>query len=224
MINILHVIASPRNEKSISTSIASNYIDGCRKKYPGCTIKTIDVWKDALPEFDEHALNAKYAGLQAIALTAQQVEAWNIIRKIAADFHQADLILFSVPMWNFGIPYKLKQLIDLISHKDILFTFDENGFNGKLMNKKAVLIAARGVNFATGTATPEAEYDFQNSYMLMWLKFIGISDVTIIKAEQTLFGKEAEIEAVKKAFEAAETAVAALNKGMHIELLPYGIK
>jgi len=211
MINILHVIASPRNEKSISTSIASAYLDGCRKKDPQCTIKTIDIWKDALPEFDEHALNAKYAGLQAIALTTQQVESWNVIRKIAADFHQADLILFSVPMWNFGIPYKLKQLIDLISHKDILFTFDENGFNGKLINKKAVLIAARGVNFATGTDTPEAEYDFQNSYMLMWLKFIGICEVTIIKAEQTLFGKEAEIEAVKEAFKAVETAVAALN-------------
>lgn len=211
MINILHVIASPRNEKSISKSIASAYLDGCRKKYPGCTIKTMDIWKDALPEFDEHALNAKYAGLQATALTVQQIESWNVIKKIAADFHQADLILFSIPMWNFGIPYKLKQLIDLISHKDILFTFDENGFNGMLMNKKAVLIAARGVNFTTGTDTPETEYDFQNSYMLMWLKFIGISDVTIIKAEQTLFGKEAEIEAVKKAFEEAETAVATLE-------------
>ena len=204
MLNILHVVASPRTERSISRNVASAYLDECRKKYPDLTVKTLDVWRDAIPEFDEHAMNAKYAGLMSLELTPQQIESWNVIREIANEFQKTDLILFSVPMWNFGIPYKLKQLIDLISHKDLLFTFDENGFNGKLINKKAVLIAARGINYATGTDTPESEFDFQNSYMLMWLKFIGISDVTVITAEQTLFGQEAEIEAVNGALKKAE--------------------
>jgi FMN-dependent NADH-azoreductase len=208
MLNILHIIGSPRNDRSVSGQVAWAYIMELKKTNTKSQVDTLDVWKDQLPEFNEHALNAKYAGLQGLELSDEQTAAWNSIRQIAGRFYQADVIIFSVPMWNFGIPYKLKQLIDLISQKDVLFTFNEHCFNGMLNNKKAILISARGISYATGTDTPESEFDFQNAYMLMWFKFIGITDTTIIKVEQTLFGNEAAMNALTLGLSTASAAAA----------------
>lgn len=214
MNNILHVIGSPRNERSVSRRIALTYIEEFQKKYPVSSVKTMDIWQENIPEFNEHILQAKYAGVMGIELSGEQVASWNTIKDIASRFFEADIIVFSVPMWNFGIPYKLKQLIDLISHKDILFTFDENGFNGKLNNKKVVLVCSRGISYATGTDTPESEFDFQCAYMLVWLKFIGIHDVTVIKAEQTFFGSgsEALVQGQKDAINAVSNHNVAVHE------------
>lgn len=188
MKKILHIVGSPRGGDSVSLEVANAYISACRVAGPNTTLDILDVWAEELPELDDHALKAKYAGLAGATLTPEQQHAWDRLKKIAARFKAADVIVFSVPMWNFGIPYKLKHLIDLISQKDVLFTFDEGGFGGMLAGRKAVLICARGLNYATDTATPETEFDHQKSYMRMWLKFVGITDVDVITVEKTLLG------------------------------------
>ena len=124
------------------------------------------------------ALAAKYAGLRGTALTPAQKSAWRRIEELAAPFHAADKLLFGIPLWNFGIPYKLKHLIDVISQKDVLFTFDGTGFAGKLTGKKAAVVYARGLDYASpGSFTPAREYDLQRPYVEMWLKFVGVTDV-----------------------------------------------
>lgn len=61
-----------------------------------------------------------------------------------------------------GIPYRFKQLIDLISQKDVLFSFDANVFSGRVKASRAAVIYARGLDYApTSTWTPGESYDFQ---------------------------------------------------------------
>ena len=38
-------------------------------------------------------------------------------------------------MWNFGLPYKLKQLIDLVAQRNYLFTYDGTQY-GPLLKVK----------------------------------------------------------------------------------------
>jgi FMN-dependent NADH-azoreductase len=192
MPKLLHVISSPRGERSASTTVANAFIEAYRAQHADTHVDTLDLWQDAIPEFDRHALEAKYAGLAGVALTADQQHAWQRIRALAKRFHDADVIVLGVPMWNFGIPYKLKHLIDFISQKDVMFRFDASGFEGMLKNKRAVLICARGVGYAPDTLTPEAEYDFQKSYLLLWLRFVGVTDTATITVEQTLMDPKAE--------------------------------
>jgi FMN-dependent NADH-azoreductase len=142
--NLFHVISSPRKERSASIEVADAFIDAWLVKNPNGVVETLNVWKTQFPEFDGEALTAKYAGLEGMELTRDQEKTWSQIKGLANLFIRADVILFSVPMWNFGIPYKLKHLIDSVSHKDILFTFDERGLLGLLGGKKVVIIAARG--------------------------------------------------------------------------------
>ena len=146
MAKLLYVESSPRKQRSASIEVAKAFLDAYRIAHPGDSIQTIDVWNLKLPEFDGVAIEAKYAGIEGRERSAEQKAQWQQIEALARPFREADKIVFSVPMWNWGIPYKLKHLIDVISQKDVLFTFDERGLLGLLTGKKALLILAKGVD------------------------------------------------------------------------------
>lgn len=104
-------------------------------------------------------------------------------------------------MWNYTIPYKLKHLIDCVTQKDLLFTFDEKGLNGLLSKHKAAVIYARGVEYNAAGLASEL-WDLQRQYLEVWLRAIGITEVSTILGEKTLFGPEvdsASREAAKSA-------------------------
>jgi len=188
--NLLHVVASPRGPRSASTEVANAFIEAFGAKCPRTTIDTIDVWETVLPEFDGPALDAKYAGIAGTTRTAEQKAVWEQIESLASRFHAAEIIVFSVPMWNFGIPYRLKHLIDVVSQKDLLFTFDERGLVGMLGGRKVVVIGARGI--LLGGDFPTEVFDFQIAYMAAWSRMVGISDFHSISVEKTLFGPDAD--------------------------------
>src|SRR5215471_17837733 len=119
MARLLYVEASPRKDRSASIEGTQAFMEVYAVANPNDEADTLDIWARNLPEFNGEALTAKYAGLSGVPLTAEEKAVWADIRRLAGSFLAADKLLFAVPMWNFGIPYRLKQLIDLISHKDI---------------------------------------------------------------------------------------------------------
>lgn len=87
--------------------------------------------------------------------------------------------MFSVPLWNFGIPYKLKHLIDAISHKGVLFTFDEQGLNGMLGGRRAVAIYSRGLGYGSDSQTPDQAFGTEKPFIDTWFRFVGINQCTV---------------------------------------------
>ena len=200
MTRLLYVEASPRKERSASIEVSRAFLEAYQEAHPEDEIETLDIWASALPSFNGEALAAKYAGLNGTALTQQQATVWNEIRKLAAPFLAADKLLLAVPLWNFGIPYQLKQLIDLISQKDILFSFDGNTFQGLLKARKALVVYARGLDYLSRTSpTPASAYDFQKPYLEMWLRFVGITEINSVVVEKTLFGAAIDHESRTRA-------------------------
>ncbi len=206
MSHVLYIESSPRKTRASSIDVAKAFLDAYRNRIPNDTIDTLDVWNTALPEFDGEVIDAKYAGIAGIPLTETQANAWAGIRTLAARFQRADKIVLSVPMWNYGIPYKLKHLIDCATQKDLLFTFDEKGLNGLLTKQKAAVIYARGVEYSAASGLEE--WDLQRRYIEIWLRAIGITNVSTILVEKTLFGPEADAAARAEA-KAAAIALAA---------------
>lgn len=208
MTTLLHIEASPRKTRSASREVARGFIERFRALLPAAEVATLDLWNGALPEFGADALDAKYAGLAGTPLTPAQEHAWQTLRELAAHLHRADVIVLSVPLWNFGIPYKLKQFIDLVSQKDILFTFDPaHGLEGMLRGKTAVAVYARGLDYDAQSAsgTPAAQFDLQRPYVEMWLRFIGVTDVQAIVVQKTLFGPDVDRDARDAAIRTAQT-------------------
>lgn len=203
MTRVLYIEGSPNKGHSASIEVCDAFLDAYRHAHPDHEIRKLDIWNLALPEFDGDALAAKYAGLGGMPLTPAQAAAWRHIEELAQPFHDADKLLFGVPLWNFGIPYKLKHLIDVISQKDVLFTFDNSGFAGKLRGKKAAVVYARGLDYTSpGSFTPASQFDLQRPYMEMWLRFVGVEDVVGIVVQRTLFGPDGKVDrsnAIEKA-------------------------
>ena len=187
---LLHVEASPRGQRSASLQVAHAFLDAWQARHPATDIGVLNVWTTDLPRFDGDAIDAKYAGLEGRERSPAQAEVWKAVNVLADRFRRADVVLLSVPMWNFGVPYRLKHLIDVISHKDVLFTFDERGLNGILGGRKAVVVNSRGVGL--GPDFPREELDYQQRYMTTWLRMIGITDITHVEVEKTLMGPDVD--------------------------------
>ena len=200
MAQLLYVEASPRKDRSASIEVSRAFLEAYRAANPRDEIETLDIWALELPSFNGEALAAKYAGINGVPLTTEQMAVWDGIRGLAAPFLAADKLLLAVPLWNFGIPYRLKHLIDLISQKDILFSFDGTGFRGLLKARKAAVVYARGLDYLSATSsTPATTYDFQKPYMETWLRLIGITSISDIIVEKTIFGAEVDVQSRTKA-------------------------
>ena len=200
---VLYIEASPRKERSASIEVANAFLDTLRTENPATQIDVLDLWAHQLPEFDGPALQAKYAGLEGVERTTAQQAAWDAINVMGDRIKAADLLLFAIPMWNWGIPYKLKHLIDFVSQKDVLFTFDERGLNGLLTNHRAVCIYARGIAYGADSAL--ANWEQQRPFMETWLASVGVPTIDTVLVEKTLLGPEVDgqsRDAAKKASQA----------------------
>ena len=109
MTKLLHIEASPRNSRSRSIRIANEFLTAYQTKNAQDQVETLDVWNTMLPAFDGEILNAKYAVLNQEQHTPEQAISWAKVTKLFDQFNSADRYFFTVPMWNFGIPYRLKQ-------------------------------------------------------------------------------------------------------------------
>lgn len=199
MSKLLYLESSPRKDRSASIEVAQSFINALHDADAKNEVVTLDLWSFPLPEFNEERINAKYKVLHGENQTSEEARAWAEISKIAALFKDADCYLFSIPMWNFSIPYKLKHFIDIITQPGLTFSFSpESGYQGLVTGKPATVIYARGGKYSS---TETNTMDFQKTYMEMILGFIGFQDIKTILVEPTLTdpeSKERILAAAKK--------------------------
>jgi FMN-dependent NADH-azoreductase len=162
-------------------------------------VDTLNVWEEKLPDFDQEAIGAKYKGVYKQPMDQAETAVWDKIQELAARFQQADRIVLGVPMWNFAYPYKLKQLIDLASQRNMLFTYDGNEYGPLLKTLRAFVVYARGGTYAEDSPTPASLFDHQKGYIDFWLKFIGVKEVHTLVVEGTTWrGKEKGEESIAR--------------------------
>ncbi|NPU09694.1 FMN-dependent NADH-azoreductase [Bradyrhizobium sp. 83002] len=190
MEKILYIKASPRGNESKSTAIADAYLAELRERIPALLVDTLDLSAERLPEFDGDKVAAKIAVLIGQAHQGRQKTAWDEITGIANRFIEADRYLMAVPMWNGGIPYRLKQFIDLIHQPGLLWGLDpQTGYFGLLKNKKAVLTLTSGA-FGASMPSPAFGIDHHSTYLCDWLNQAGVTDITTIRFQPTLLNPD----------------------------------
>jgi FMN-dependent NADH-azoreductase len=207
--HLLHISSSPRGGESESLRIAHTFLDTYRDTHPDDDVETWDLWDGTLPGFGPAAATAKMTVLAGIELTGAQSLAWREVQGVVERFLAADRLLFSLPMWNAGVPYILKQFIDVVSQPGTIFGVDpRTGYDGLLADqgKKAAVIHASGV-WGPGLG-PEFGSNFQAPYLVDWLNWTGISEVVEVGFHPTLTGDlddarqtaDAEARAAAKGF------------------------
>jgi FMN-dependent NADH-azoreductase len=189
MARLLYVEASPRKDRSASIEAAGIFLSEYQKTHPKDVLETLDLWNTPLPEFDGEVINSKYAILHGLKHTEAQRHAWSAVEKVISHFTSADKYLFSLPMWNFGIPYKLKHYIDVIAQPGYTFSFTPGeGYRGLVTGKPIAVIYARGGSYPAGTGA--ASFDLQKAYMELFLGFIGFKTIQSVIVEPTLSSPE----------------------------------
>lgn len=202
---LLFVKGSPRGDKSTSLSVANAFLAEFRQSHPDTLIDELDLWQEDLPEFDGDRAAAKMSFFGEGTLEGSRKSAWDEIVRITERFTSADEYLFTVPMWNGGIPYRLKLYIDILTQPGLLFGFDpEQGYSGLLEGKHATVVYTSGV-FHPGVP-PAFGTDFHSSFFDDWLRFIGISERRSIRYQPTLLSADPAAGRAAAQTEAAQAA------------------
>jgi len=195
---LFHLRCSPR-PGSASSAAAEAFLTKFREARPSWDIDLQDLWRETLPEFEGAALEAKYARLGARGFSGAERDAFAVIERMALRFSLADRVLISSPMWNFGVPYKLKQWFDLIVQPGLTFTFSPaEGYRGLLKDRPTIVILASGSDFVTGMN--RGRVDMATPYLRDILRFVGVHSVRFVAIGPTA-GAVAQVTAAREAAE-----------------------
>ena len=203
MSKLLNIQASPRGKRSKSIIVADAFVETYKRRHPDDEIVTLNVFREPIPDFDGLAVEAKYKLLDGKELSQEELREWKKVEEVIEQFTSADKYLLAVAMWNFSIPYRLKQYIDVLVQPGYTFSYSEDkGYQGLVAGKPMVVVYARGGEYALGS---EAEaFDLQKKYIELIFTFMGIKNMRSVIVEPTLQG--GPDVAAKKCEEAIENA------------------
>ncbi|RYE26720.1 MAG: FMN-dependent NADH-azoreductase, partial [Sphingobacteriales bacterium] len=178
MKKILRIISSPRGAASMSIKLGNAIVEKIQSAYPGAMLTENNLVKKQFPHLEEAHLNAFFT--PAENRSPENEEAIRHSDEAINELQDADIIVIDVPFYNFGIPSNLKAWIDHIARAGVTFKYGENGPQGLITGKKVYLAIASGGIYSDG---PMQAYDFASPYLKSVLGFLGMTDISIIRAE-----------------------------------------
>jgi FMN-dependent NADH-azoreductase len=197
MSRILHIEASPRADRSWSGKAAANFLARLKEHLPKLEVDRFNIWTAILPSFDGAAIDAKYAKLSGAPLTDAQRRAWTLIGHYVARLDAADAVLISTPMWNLGVPYRLKHLFDLVTQPGLSFSFNPaTGYTPLLRPRPTAVLMATSGDFTEGPSYGRP--DLATPYLRTALAFVGLKDAAIVHVSPTIGQPEAMEAGVRR--------------------------
>jgi FMN-dependent NADH-azoreductase len=176
---LLHIDSSVLGAGSASRSLTADIVARQVKLHPGLRVTYRDLATDAAL----HLSPAHLAAWQGQAVSDAQLGA--DLTKGGAYMQElldADIIVIGAPMYNFSVPSQLKAWIDRVMVAGKTFRYGANGPEGLVSSAKKVYIASsRGNVYALGS--PNAPFEHHESYLTSVLRFIGLADITVVRAE-----------------------------------------
>ncbi len=126
-------------------------------------------------------------------LSQEQQTVVDLSDTLIEEVKAADTLVIAAPMYNFTIPTQLKNWIDLIARAGVTFKYTENGVQGLIEGKKAIVITTRG------GVHKDSSTDNVAPYLRTVLGFVGITDVEFVYAEALNMGEEAATKGITQA-------------------------
>jgi FMN-dependent NADH-azoreductase len=198
---LLHVDSSPLGTASVTRELTAAIVAAYRRADPRLQVTTRDVGATPPDHLTGELMQVvKFRDLEN--LNARQRAELELTDRLVDEVLDADLIVIGAPMYNFSVPTQLKAWLDRIAQAGRTFRYTAAGPEGLAAGKKVVIASARGGAYA-GTPV-ETMLDHQEAYLRGFLGFIGITDVTVIRAEGVAMGPDARAQAVEAALSQVE--------------------
>jgi FMN-dependent NADH-azoreductase len=190
MSTVLVLTSSALGPASVSNQLVEDAVTRLRSSDPDLKIIARDLGGSPIPHLTVDSATALRGAEPA---NAAQAAARALSDQLIAELKSADRLVIGAPMYNFGIASTLKTWFDYVLRAGITFRYTESGPAGLLDGKRAIVIESRGGLYSEGPAQP---LDSQEPHLRNLLGFMGISDVTFVRAEKLAFGPEAREQAI----------------------------
>lgn len=198
MTRALVLTSSILGENGQSKGLAEHFLARAAKR-DDLAVTTRDLVANELPHLNADELGAwqvpadeRDAKQRALAARSDE---------LLAELREHDVIVLAVPLYNLGIPSQLKAWFDRILRAGETFRYTENGPKGLVEGKRALILAARGGQYA-GT-----ELDSQTPHLKTMLGLMGITEVDTVFAEGLAMGESHREASLKEARQAIDTLV-----------------
>ncbi|MBN3229321.1 FMN-dependent NADH-azoreductase [Pectobacterium brasiliense] len=197
---LLHIDSSILGENSVSRELSAHVVSTLVAENSAITVTYVDLAASPLEHLSSAHLAAAHGAPVAEELKADLVAG----QKALGDFLVADVVVLGAPMYNFSVPSQLKAWIDRLAVAGKTFSYSEGkGPEGLCGGKKLIVASSRGGLFSEGT--PAAVLDHQEAYLKTLFGFLGVTDVSFIRAEGLAMGEEMRNRAVATAKHSAST-------------------
>ena len=200
MATALVITSSALGETSVSNQLIRNTISRLRSEDPGLNIIERDLGADPVPHMTFEAA----AAIRGEPQNAAQLKAREVSDRLIGELKAADTIIIGAPMYNFGIASTLKAWFDHVLRAGVTFRYTEAGPEGLLGGKRAIVVLTRAGYYSDG---PARVMDSQEPHLRTLLGFMGITDVTFVRAEKLAFGPQDREQSVAAAQSALNEAI-----------------
>ncbi|MFP6863946.1 FMN-dependent NADH-azoreductase [Pseudomonas sp.] len=189
---LLHLDSSILGDSSASRQLSRAVVDSWLAAEPEAQVSYRDLASDALSHLSAASLVA--GGTPAELRDAAQQHEVELAEATLNEFLAADAIVIGAPMYNFTVPTQLKAWIDRVAVAGKTFAYDENGPKGLAGGKKVVIVSTAG-----GIHAGQPSGQAHEEYLQLVLRFLGITDIEIVRVEGLAYGDEPRANAFKSA-------------------------
>ncbi len=186
MTQILRIDSSARHAGSASRELGTRLIE---RLGPDTNVKVRDL-AAGVPLLSESTLAAMWTP-EADRTDDQQAQL-SVADEFIAELVDADAVVIGLPIYNFGPPAAMKAWADLVARAGSTFRYTETGPEGLVPNKPVYVIVASG---GVPVGSP---MDFSSTWITTFLGFLGLTDVTVIAADQLNVDPEGALPAARE--------------------------
>jgi FMN-dependent NADH-azoreductase len=204
MSTILVIDSAVSGEASVSKALVREAVAALIEGAPARVIHR-DLGREPVP----HLTEATVAGVRAQPSTEAEQAARALSDELIAELRAADTIVIGAPMYNFSVATGLRAWFDHVLRAGETFRYTEAGPEGLLGAKRVIVVESRGGFYSEG---PAQAFDFQEPYLRHLLGFIGLTDVTFVRAEKIGYGPEARDAAIAAATASLKTTAGELAR------------
>jgi len=179
MKRILHLNSSILGAASFSLKLGQAIVQQIQEKYPDSIVEALDLVETAIPHLSPKVLSTMFIPTEQ--LTDEDKETIRLSDELTTQLLNADIIVIGAPLINFTIPSSLKAWIDHVTRRGVTFGYDANGYPvGMVTGKKVYIAMSSGGIYSEG---PGQANDFVAPYLRAFLGFLGMTDLTVFRAE-----------------------------------------
>lgn len=192
MTNILRIDSSARHDGSATRELSTRLIERLTAD-PNVTVRDLAA---GVPLLSALTLGAMWT--PEADRTPEQNDQLTVADEFIAELVDADVVVIGLPIYNFGPPAAMKAWADLVARAGTTFRYTEHGPVGLIADKPVYVIVASG---GVPVGSP---MDLSSTWLTTFLAFLGLTDVTVIAADQLNVDPDGALAAARARVDQAE--------------------